>query len=201
MITNTTNPVTGKQGKTYQYDGKKHSEKFMKVAINAQPCIISSLGNIWIVESDNNYTKMNPTPTKGYLVAKIRNRRSGKTFKYSVHREVAKYFVPKTRTDALKDRNIVYIKDRKKENIKPENLMWVNNKELSKILSFSKKVDALKKQKKSKFSVEDFVTSEIDSLLTEHSGYTVPEILKLFQLENIAGIKETLNKRKKELKK
>lgn len=197
------NPITGKKGKRYQVNGKKIYEKFLVVHINERQCVLSSLGKVWLRrEYDNVYDEVKPIVSAGRYAINISNSTKCKRVKMLIHRIVAQYFVPKTITDAKRTRDIVHIKDGDFTNIKPENLMWVNQKEMNRIVLFNKYIRRVSRLGNEKVTTEDVVNSKyVELFLLDEDKYTVPEIIKILQLEKYDGIKEALNKKRKELKK
>lgn len=198
------NPITGKKGKRYQYAGEKKCEKFANVTINEQECVLSSLGTLYVKVYDPEFVvefqEIKPTTNKGYKIARVHDKSTKKSVRIAIHRKVAECFVPVTKTDEKKGRDIVLFKDGEKTNIKPENLMWVNAKELNRINSFNKKLKVLA-EKHMKVSLDVVEMNEVKAFLVDEDGYTVPEIIKLLQIEKIDGIKDALTKKRKGLKK
>lgn len=200
MIATETNPITGKKGKRYQVNGKKVYEKFLIVTLNGRTCVISSIGRLWLRrEFDNVYDEVKPGTSRGCYVVNIHNSSECIRKKYSMHRIVATYFLPKTTTDIKRERNIVHIKNGEKTNITPENLMWVNQKEMNRITLFNKQIGLISKL--GKVNIDDVINSKYVALfLLDKDKYTIPEIIKILQLEKWDGIKEALTKKRKVLK-
>ena len=201
MATQEINPITGKKGKRYQVNGKRLYEKFLKIYINGRQCVISSLGRIWVRnEYDNVYNEIKPGLSRGWYAVTIHNNTIYTASKVFIHRIVAQYFVPKTVSDAKRERDIAHIKNGVGTDVKPENLMWVNQKEMNRITLFNKDINHMSKL--GKVVTSDVANSRyVQMFLVDEDKYTIPEIIKILQLEKYDGIKEALNKKRKELKK
>lgn len=196
------NPITGKKGTRYQVKGEKVYEKFATTYINGIMVVVSSLGTFYKQVAKNDFVEMKSTLSKGFLSTAIRNETNKTVEKVLNHRMVAKLFVPQTKKDIDKGRVLIYIKDGEKLNIRPENLMWVNKKEMSRINAFKKEYESFSEKNKHNMKANDIVeTNQVKAFLLDTDNYTATDIIKLLQLEKVNDIKEAINAKKKELSK
>lgn len=196
------NPFTGKKGKRYQVDGKRIYEKFVEIKLNGVKCVLSSLGSVMILgngDDSEDFIYLTSGISNGTKVVTIRNNVTRTSKKYRVHRLVAEYFLPKKEKDIRLGRDIVCFKNRNKEDIKPENLIWVNQAEMFRISTFDKYIKELSSLRKKVKSSDVVEARELKEFLL-NPDYTYSDIMNIFNLNKYEGIKSCMAKKRKELR-
>lgn len=132
----TINPESKLPGRFYIYDGKEYQEEFEYVTILGRPYVLSSLGELWL-STELGWSKMSYGTSEGFRVYTLKDKME-KSTRVRIHRVIADTWLSRTMDDKLMGRDLVLNKNGDKSCMYPQNMMWVNQKEMNRTIRWKK---------------------------------------------------------------